>query len=538
MVIKNQGLFILTTIFLIFLTFFILKSFTTMVKVPFYDFDEAHRAEKAKRMKEYVSFLVPLTGSPQDRTGDLRVPVKENPELFLYYHPERPPLVYWLMIASTSLFGSIEWAYRLPSFLMALSTIAIVIFFALKKNFNLMALFIGLLSLVTSADLWLSGQYAQLDTSLTFFLTLYLLTLISYVETKRNSLLLVSGISFSLAVLSKGQPAIIFIFPLIFLVLSRKMGKREIIRFFAYSGIILIPWLFLLNIYFGLGKVLKIFTEFAAYSSVIGYSFTRAPVFWYVRWWWDMLRPGWTLFLSLLIFDLYYHNLNWKKLTLLSYIFGGLLLFSVSANKIWWYVLPLVPAVAFYIYLSAASYLERNKDRLINLSLCLILASLSIFFAQINTVTLIYGFLITALTTLLIFMPPIRIPRVKELILYLAIFISLGFFLLHFPKIVPYHYNTKAVAGYFSTLPAKKCLWVYDMPPEAALFYSNAGEILTLTNHRSIFPNCHNFLITPAEIGSLNLPYKSLGNIYYVKNRPIVYQKGKMKLVRLNDLTP
>lgn len=536
--IKNRGLLILATILLIFLSLFILKSVRTMITVPFYDFDEAHRAEKAKKMKEYVSFLVPLTGSPQDRTVDLRVPVKENPDLFLYYHPERPPLVYWLMIASTSIFGSVEWAYRLPSFLMSLLTMAIFIFFAFKKNLHLEALFIGLLTLVTSVDIWLSGQYAQLDTSLTFFLTLYLLTLISYVDSKKNSLLLVSGISFSLAVLSKGQPAIIFIFPLIFLVLSKKMRKREAIRFFAYSGIILIPWLILLNIYFGLGKVLKIFTEFAAYTSIIGYSFTKAPFFWYVRWWWDTLRPGWTIFLSLLIFDIYYRNLNWKKLTLLSFIFGSLLLFSVSANKIWWYVLPLVPAIAFYIYLSSASYLEHSKNRLINLSVAIILASLPIFYAQINKITLIYGFAMTILTTTIIFIPGFRLSNAKTLIFTLALFISLGSFLLHFPKIVPYHYNTKAVAGFFSGLPGKKCLWVYDMPPETALFYSNAGEILTLTNHRSIFPSCHNFLITPAEIGSLNLPYESLGNIYYVKNRPIVYQKGKMKLVRLNDLTP
>ena len=238
---------ILALVFLTFFAIYISKADSNMSVIPFHDFDEGHRAENAKKMKEYFSFLVPLTGSPVDRSADLRIPLRENPNLFLYYHPERPPFVYWLMIVSTSAFGESEWAYRLPSLLMALATVLSFLFFAgvSGKSINIFAFSSGFVALITSADLWLSGQYAQLDTSLTFFLFTSLLTLILYCEQKKPIYILVSGLSFSLAVLSKGQPAIIFMPPLLFLWINKKLNRGDILKFFASAGIILIPWFFL-----------------------------------------------------------------------------------------------------------------------------------------------------------------------------------------------------------------------------------------------------------------------------------------------------
>ena len=530
---------IIALIFVVFFSAFVVRSAVTMSTIPFHDFDEAHRAEKAKKMKEYVSFLVPLTGSPQDRNPDLRVPLKENPNLFLYYHPERPPFVYWMMIAATNIFGTSEWAYRLPSFLAGILTVGVLSFFILKftKGVEISAFFIALLSLITSGDLWLSSQYAQLDTSLTFFLFAALLSLITYSENKKFIYILFSGLSFALAILSKGQPAIIFIFPLVFLFMSKKLMPRDIFRFFASTGIILIPWFFLLEIYFELFRVLEIFTKFAVSSSAVEYSFIKAPFFWYIRWWWDTLRPGFTLFLALLIFDAVYKNFTWKKLAILSYIFGGLTIFSLSINKIWWYVLPLIPAIAYYIYLSSSDYLNKRSSGLINISLVIILASTPYFYAQTNTVILIYGACLTLISFILIFL---RIPEIlvrtayfKEFLFCIAVFSSLAFFYGNFPKIVPYHRDTKFVAEYYKSLPGQKCLWIKDMPPETALFYSNAGEILTLTENIKLFPDCENFLITPSDIEFDELNFQLKGQLYKLKNHKILFQLGSMKLIRL-----
>lgn len=506
---------------LLFLVFFINKSFTIMHDVPFYDFDEAHRAENAKRMKEYQSYLVPLTGSPFDRVGEFRIPFKQNPDLFLYYHLERPTFVYWLMMVSTSVFGSIEFAYRLPSFILGFSTLITFLMFAkaIVSRINYVALFVGFLSLLTAGDLWLSSQQAQLDTGLTTFLFSSVLSLIFYCSSRKKLLLILAGLSFSLAVLSKGQPAFIIIFPMLYLLISKKLSFKEFLQFSFSASVILIPWVMALSIKFGLINMIKIFSGFAISSAIVEYLYHQAPIFWYVRWWWESFRPGLSLFLVLLMIDLIYGKLTWQKKILLSYIFGGLLVYSLAINKIWWYILPLVPAVSFYIYLAASDYLINSK-RLLKISLVILLASLPFLLGVSNRLAMAYGILVTLASLLILsnkFSFPSYLVKRSIAIFFLIIVFSLGLFYYRFPKTIPYHKNTKAVGGYFANLPGKKCLYVYDMPPEAALFYSNSGEIIPLTRSTNLFPNCNNYLITPS------LDYKE----------NILFQRGTMKLIKL-----
>src|SRR3989338_2491319 len=526
---------IILLIFVVFFSAFVIKSAINMSTIPFHDFDEAHRAEQAKKMKEYFSFLVPLTGSPADRTENLRIPLRENSNLFLYYHPERTTLVYWLIIASTSVFGTSEWAYRLPSFLMTISTIFVFlasIYFS-KSLFSPVPAAIGFLSLITSGDIWLSGQYAQLDTSLTFFLFTSLLFLIKFSMEKKNIFITISALSFSLAFLSKGQPSVIFVFPLIFLFLRKKLTARDLLKFVASAAFILLPWLFLLGIFFGIGEFLEIFTKFAADSAIVEYSFIKAPIFWYIRWWWDSFRPGWTLFLALLVFDFYYKTFTIKKMILLSYILGGLVLFSLSVNKIWWYVLPLVPAISFYIYLSVEDYLKKYPLKLINLSFSIVLASVPIFLADSNKVTLAYGILLTLLIFYILHRE-IKIPKKISAPLFLfSLTFSLFVLFLNFPQIVPYHRNTKYVAEVYKGLPGKKCLHLLNMPPEAVLFYSNAGEVIPLTEKTVLLPDCEDFLITPSDITESEIMYLLKGETFELKYRKIIFQSGTMKLIKL-----
>lgn len=478
-----------------------------MIAVPFYDFDEAHRAENAKRMKEYQSYFVPLTGSSQDRVEHLKIPLKENPDLHLYYHLERPPLIYDLMIFSTSLFGSSEWAYRLPSFLLGTATFLVFLFFAGKENKgSIIAISTGLLALFTSSDLWLSSQYAQMDTGITLFLFFSLLTLILFCSDSENYLIFLSGIFLGLAALSKLQPTIIFIFPLVCLLVLKKLKFSDIVKFSVGFLIIFLPWLLYLIFRFGLKDVVYVMSGFALTSASTLDIHHKAPFFWYIRWWWESFRPGWTLFLAFLIYDTFNLNLSWKKIALLSYITGGFLAFSIPTNKLWWYVLPLIPAVGFYIFLAVKDYLERN-GRVINLSFAIIVASLPLFLGVSNKISMVYGVVITLIVFLILIdrlAIKVSFRLVKKYIFLISLFLSLIFFLLQFPKIIPYHKNTKEVAQYYKSLPGEKCLWLGDMPGESVLFYSNAGEVppIQTKTHSAIFTNCdNNYLISPERFG-------------------------------------
>lgn len=509
---KNPYL-ILTLIFLLFFAIFTTKSLITMVKVPFYDFDEAHRAENAKRMKEYGSFFVPLTGSSQDRVEHLKISLKENSDFYLYYHLERPPLIYDLMILSTTVFGSSEWAYRLPSFLLGLMTLIVFYIFAKQeKPPNYFAISVGLVSLITSVDLWLSSQYAQMDTGITLLLTISLLTLIIFCQTRKILLLYLAGMFFGLGLLSKLQPAIVFIFPILFLLLIKRLSLKDLIKFMIGFLLVFGPWFLYLVAKFGLKDVVFIMPGFALTSASIINIHQKAPFFWYIRWWWESLRPGWTIFLALFFYDAFYGRLTWQKRTLLAYIFGGLLVFSVPVNKIWWYTLPLIPAINYYIFLSVKEYLEK-PHKIVNLAFALIVASLPIFLNTSNTITLIYGFSITFIVFLILIdklILKITATPDKRTVFYFSIILTLTFFLLQFPQIIPYHRNTKEVAKYYRSLPYPKCLWLGDMPGEAILFYSNAGEVLPLDKTTQIYTNCkNNYLITPDNYKEGELIFKT-----------------------------
>lgn len=522
----NNPHIILTLIFLLFLAIFATKSLITMINVPFYDWDEAHRAENAKRMAEYKSYLVPLTGSSFDRVAHLKIPFKENPDFYLYYHLERPPLVYDLMILSTAIFGNGEWAYRLPSFLFGMLTIACLIFFIKKENGNIFAVSVGFLSLITSVDLWLSSQYAQMDTGITFFLNASLLTLIYFVQSRKTFLIFLSGIFFGFGLLSKLQPAVIFMFPLIGLLILRKINFVDLFKFGLGFLIIFLPWVIYLIIKFGITDVIRIMPGFALASASIVDINQRAPFFWYMRWWWESFRPGWTIFLAFLIFDISSKNLNWKKITLLFYIFGGLLSFSIAVHKIWWYVLPLIPAICFYIFLSANDFIKKEKNSINILAFAALLASLPIFLGASNLISMIYGFSITFIV--FIFLKNKLIIKMnskinKKTIFYVLVILSLLLFSLQFPKITIYHKNAKEVSLYYKDLPFPKCLWLGDMPREAVLFYSSAGEIpeLTQTNEATqVFTNCkNNYLITPER---------------YKKGK-LVLRRGNIRLYQLTE---
>lgn len=532
---KTQSIFgiFLIIILYIFSLLYVSQSIQTMKNAPLYDFDEAHRAENAKQMKAYKSWFVPLTGSPQDRIPHLNIAFKDNPDLYLFYHLERPFLVYLLMVASTSIFGSYELFYRLPSFVLGILVFAIYLFFTTKvfKSKQILAISLGFIALLTSSDLWLSSQYAQLDTGLTLFLFLSLLLLISYCEKRRRLLLVISGLSFALAVLSKGQFAVIFAFPIFTLLIMRKLSLKDFVLFSLSASVLLIPWVLILSSRFSLNEFLRVFIGFPFLQTSLDIHH-KAPFFWYARWWFESLRPGWTIFLSFLILDALQKNFSWRKKVLAAYILGGFLIFSFQVNKTWWYVLPLIPAIAFYIYESASEYLKKINNRLLNISVAVILASLPVFMNVSNKEGLIYGAIITLIAIVILrsdFFSRFKIGYAQKFFLFaVAITLSLGFFYARFPKIVPYHTGIKEVASYYQTIKTRKCLWGYGMPLESALFYSNAGEIKVLNKEESeslFFARCNNYLIAPIWVGDKEL--------LFVNFKKVLFKNGVIKLVKV-----
>lgn len=477
-----------------------------MSQIPLHDFDEANRAEAAKNMAEYNFYLAPLTGSPFLRNENLKIPTKNNKALFLYPHLERPPLYFWLMIASTKIFGNSEFAYRLPSFIFGSLTFLTFLFLYLP---------ITAVSLIFSFDLWLSSQSALMDTALTFFLTIAFLSLIKALKVKKSKYFYLSGIFWGLAILSKGQPAVIFIFPIIYLFLTKKIFLKNIFQIFLPVFLIVFPWMFLTINKFGLNNFLEGFFNFAKNRAIVQDTTQIAPFYWYLRWWFESSRIALVLFSALFIYDLLNKKLTFEKKIVLSYFLPSFLFFSLAKNKVWWYVMPLLPIISLYIHFSVLDFLKRKEEKSFNLVIIVFLSSLPIFYHQRNYVALIV-FCFYVFLSYFILNLEIKINKnFSKILTYIFLTLPLIVFLFNFPKVQPTYPEVKKIGEYYQKLPQPKCLYVENMPYESALFYTDAKEINYLKT-KPINKNCQNYLLTPND-----------------KNQQLLFKSNRLKLYRL-----
>jgi 4-amino-4-deoxy-L-arabinose transferase-like glycosyltransferase len=530
-------------ILVIFFGLFLFQTIANITSIPFADYDEAHRAEGARNMRQEGFYLFPLVGSPYYQQSSFSLPYSLDQTKTLYGQTSRPPLVFNLMAVSSGFFGDVEWAYRLPSLIFGIASFGAIIiaaYFLAKKKSNFFALAVALLAAFTSYDWWLSSQMAHLDTAVSLFTALAVFLLIIFAQEKNKIFLFLSGLFLALAILSKGQPAVIFLFPLVYLFFTRKINFKEALLLGLTAFLVLFPWIAAFDATLGFGSWFK--TYFGGYLSAPsatkiggGDPTQAAPIFWYLRWWFDTLRPGVFLFGAFFLLDLIQKRLSWQKTALLFYIFGGFGFFSYAKSKVWWYVLPVLPALAVYLYLAIADYLKERKNGLVNLSLALIVASLPLFLWQTNTISLVYG-LITTLIVFLILKLPLanylsritsyRFPvasyvlHITNYFLFpLSFLLGLTFFFFRFPAPQPIHSETKDVGQFFQSLPYPKCLWAEeDFPYEAILYYSRVGELDYFGEDKSLKSDCQNYLVASKPL----------------EGQEIIYQNGPVRLYQLS----
>jgi len=535
---KNKKTWLIL-IFAIFIFLFITKSITNMTAIPFHDYDEAHRAEGARNMRLNNYYISPLAGTPYNSINNHSQSYALDEMKKLTPETSRPPLIFSLMAFFSGIFGDYEWVYRLPSFLLGLSGFFALLFFIKKysaSQFNLIALAVAFLAFLTAYDWWHSAQMAHLDTGVSLFTSLALFLLILFARQQKKYYLIAAGISLGLGILSKGPPAILFITPLPYLLIKKKIKIKELVLLFSIAFVTILPWYIPLSLEYGWNYLftsqISGYVSSPASTKIGGGDPTQsAPIFWYLRWWFDTFRPGIFLFGAFLLRDLIKKNFSWVKLTLLFYIIGGFALFSYAKSKVWWYVLPVIPAICAYLYFSVKNYLIKNKKGLVNLSLVILLSSLPIFLWQTNTVTLAYGLSIILIMFLLLNCnlrhpdppaggegSPAKFILTLSSLFTFAVFISLLIFFFRFPTIIPPNPQIKEIGQYFQTLPAEKCLWVEkDFPYEAILYYSRAGRINYLDEETELPSACQNYLIGKEDHPNFETVYKKDGvNLYKI----------------------
>ena len=183
------------------------------------------------------------------RSGDwISIKAFEKGALVPYW--SKPPLVFWLMAVSESIFGLTPWAARLPSFLATFFTALLIHSFA-KKHFSKEIGILASCLYVSSALIFAFAGVAMLDSVLTLFITALAIELYEYICCDASSkrwyrIALFAALGF----LTKGPLALFFpaLFSVPWVVIKRKYKIFLSLHFFlsiVLFFVIVTPWFYL-----------------------------------------------------------------------------------------------------------------------------------------------------------------------------------------------------------------------------------------------------------------------------------------------------
>jgi 4-amino-4-deoxy-L-arabinose transferase-like glycosyltransferase len=122
----------------------------------------------------------------------------------------KPPLTYWLIAASASIFGLNEFGIRLPMILLTIGSVWLTYLLG-KKLYGQKGGIYAMVIMAVSVQLMAVKQYASPEIPLTFFFTLTLYWFIKAYHDQKTKYYYLSYVALGLTVLTKGYPYIVII---------------------------------------------------------------------------------------------------------------------------------------------------------------------------------------------------------------------------------------------------------------------------------------------------------------------------------------
>lgn len=321
--------------------------FAKLGVAPIYMWDEATYANNALDMY--------LTHDP------VVVRMEGQPDLY----NTKPPFVLWMETISLHLFGWNEFAIRLPSAVFALLTILVLLWFSLAVFDSVLIAMVAMLTLV-SANGYVTihvTRSGDLDATLVFWITLYLLVFLKYLlKPGRPGLhFFLMAVGITGAFYTKGIAGWLPV-PLLVIVSIADGSFFNLLRqkaVYMAAAIVLL----LSGSYYLLRETMSPGYWSVVYASEL-MRFNNTVMSWHVQpfsfYFFNMLHGSFTPFLYLLPFSLIMFLFEKEKILIrcLLYLWilslGYFLLISYPADKLEWYDAPLYPLmsliVAIFIY--------------------------------------------------------------------------------------------------------------------------------------------------------------------------------------------
>jgi len=281
---------------------------------------------------------------------------------------EKPPMLYWLIAGSMSLFGENEWAARLVPALAFFGTACLLQRFLTRTSRSEAAGYSAALIMVTSLPMLAMGRMILCDTIMTCFLSAALMYFYDWYTDQNKRSLMGFYMFLALAVLTKGFIAIILAGGTIaaFLYWQRSTPRQQFLRVLSPRGILLFlciaaPWHIAASwqepgfawFYFINEHLLRFLNMREPHDYYTGHSWYYLPRLL------AYLLP-WTLFLALLVEKPGLVAWQYPVLTkfLWSWFLFCLLFFSVSGAKANYYMIAGIPALVMLLALHLKCHMD------------------------------------------------------------------------------------------------------------------------------------------------------------------------------------
>lgn len=276
------------------------------------------------------------------------------------YEPRynKPPLTYWAIALSASVFGLNEFGIRLPIVLMTLGSVWLTYLLG-KKLYGSRGGLYSMIIMAVSVQLMAVKQYASPEIPLTFFFTLTLYWFLKAYKDGKTNYYYLTYIALGLTVLTKGYPYIIVIGGIIgFYILldsgfrlkvyTQRLGKLKLHFGIPIVLIIGLSWVIYMYLTYG-SDFWEIFQRETFERAFTRNEKSMRPFFYFGVISWSILPYSLAFFAALVYYLFYYRKVREEIAFPFSWFLVMLLVFSAAKGKIPTYFIQAHPAMALII---------------------------------------------------------------------------------------------------------------------------------------------------------------------------------------------
>lgn len=341
----------LITIFLIILSSILI--FNNLGSFAIQDWDEARHAENALEILKTNNWIVTNYGGQEDLWN------------------LKPPLGAWLIAISFKVFGTTAFALRFWSAMSGIGIIIVLYLFGLSIAGSMSGFVSSIVALLIPIFLMnhsiRSGDY---DAIITFLIVLSFYLYHLYTKSKNTKLIISTSIILGLIFMIKGVIVIIPIFIIILhSLITSTLKKKDLLYSSISFCIVTIPWI-ILRLINGREFFVRMINYDVLNRSTIAIEGHNSNWYYYVEIIKDNL--GITLLIVALISFSYLIYLSFKRnnfaILITLWISSFLIIFTIAKTRLYWYIMPIYPAIALaigYLFDVIHRRLKINKNLLI-----------------------------------------------------------------------------------------------------------------------------------------------------------------------------